>query len=253
MLVILSPAKSFAKEITLPEVAYSQPELLSYSKKLMSKLQSLSKEELARLMKLSDELAELNSQRHRNWQPPFTTQNAMPAVLAFTGEAYRGLDATSLTTADLQYAQDHLRILSGLYGLLRPLDLIQPYRLEMGTKLAVGEHRNLYQFWGETLTEHINRLLEREKYLINLASNEYYKALNTRKINGTIITPVFKDFSKGAYKVLMTYAKNARGAMTRYIIQNRIENPELLKGFDANGYCYNPAESDANTLVFTRG
>ncbi len=253
MLIILSPAKSFSKELKLPNLEYSQPEYLHHSEKLIGKLRTLSKAKLAGLMKLSDELAALNTERHKNWQPPFTPDNAMPAIFAFNGEAYRGLDGSSLTGKELSYAQDHLRILSGLYGMLRPLDLIQPYRLEMGSKLKYRQYNNLYQFWGDTLTEGINRLLAQEKVLVNLASNEYFKAINPRKITGPVITPVFKDFSNGQYKVLMTYAKHARGAMSRFIIKERISSPELLKAFNDGGYCFSPEDSDAATYVFIRG
>lgn len=227
--------------------------LLEESAKLIGKLQGLTKKKLAALMNLSDDLALLNMERHQNWQPPFTLNNADPAIFAFIGEVYRGLDAKSMSNDDLAFANHHLRILSGLYGVLRPLDLIQQYRLEMGAKLKYYRSNNLYQFWGDTLTNELNSILKDEKYLINLASNEYFKAINPKKINGEIITPVFKDFSNGKYKSLMTYAKHARGEMSRFIIKERLEDPELLKGFNGMGYCYSPDMSDTSTLVFTRG
>ncbi len=253
MLLVISPAKSFSKETKAPDLEYTQPQFLHQSKQLMGKLRGLSQKELAELMKLSDELAALNTARHKAWCPPFTPENALPAIFAFTGEVYRGLDARSLRPDDLHYAHHHLRILSGLYGLLRPLDLIQPYRLEMGSKLPYRQHNNLYKFWGDTLTQVINALLQQEKVLVNLASNEYFKAINPKKIAGRIITPVFKDFSNGQYKMLMTYAKHARGEMARFIIRERLEDPGLLKGFTGGGYCYSPEMSDEDTFVFIRG
>jgi len=253
MLIVISPAKSFAKEVNPPHLNYSQPHHLSESEKLIGKLRGLNKKELARLMKLSDDLIALNIERYQHWQVPFAVDNASPAIFAFNGEVYRGLAATGLNKKDLQYANDHLRILSGLYGSLRPLDLIQPYRLEMGTKLKYYRNNNLYQFWGNKITDDLNTVLTKEKYLINLASSEYFKAVNIKKLTGDVITPVFKDFSNGQYKSLMTYAKHARGEMSRFIIQERIQDPELLKSFNGMGYCYSPDLSDNTTLVFTRG
>ncbi|MEN8247628.1 MAG: peroxide stress protein YaaA [Bacteroidota bacterium] len=253
MLIIISPAKSFSKEIKAPAIEYTQPALIDESKKLMAKLKGLSMKKLAELMKLSDELTQLNTERHQKWKAPFSIANADPALFAFTGEVYRGLDAKSLSNSDLKYAQEHLRILSGLYGSLRPLDLIQPYRLEMGTKLKYYKHNNLYQFWGDAITDEVNAALGKDEVLVNLASNEYFKALNKKKLKGKIITPVFKDFSNGQYKILMTYAKNARGMMTRFIIQERIEEVELLKAFEGGGYYYSPDMSDENTYTFLRG
>jgi len=255
MLIVISPAKSFSKEVNAPALSYTQPGYLESSEKLMGKLRGLSKKKLAGLMNLSDDLAIMNMERHQNWQPPFAVDNADPAIFAFNGEVYRGLDAKSFSNADLDYSQDHLRILSGLYGALKPLDLIQPYRLEMGARLKYYRKTNLYQFWGDKITDEINKILEEEEEetLINLASIEYFKAVNAKKIKAQIITPVFKDLSNGEYKSLMTYAKNARGMMTRYIIQERIENPELLKSFNGGNYCYSPEMSDENTYVFIRG
>ena len=253
MLIVISPAKTFNKEVNPPALNYSQPGHIQNSEKLMGKLRGLSKKKLAGLMNLSDDLATINMERHQNWQPPFAVDNADPAIFAFIGEVYRGMDAKSFSKADLEYAQDHMRILSGLYGCLKPLDLIQPYRLEMGAKLKYRRKNNLYQFWGDEITDEINEVLEAEEILVNLASNEYFKAINTKKLKGQIITPVFKDFSNGEYKSLMTYAKNARGMMSRYIIQERIEDPELLKSFNGGNYCYSPEMSDENTYVFIRG
>jgi len=253
MLIVISPAKSFSKEVKAPSLGYSQPQHIVESEKLIGKLQGLSKKKLAGLMNLSDDLATMNIERHQNWQPPFSVDNADPAIFAFNGEVYRGLDAKSLSKDDLSYANNHLRILSGLYGVLRPLDLIQPYRLEMGAKLKYYRKNNLYQFWGDEITDDLNVDLADEKFLINLASNEYFKAVNAKKLIGRVITPIFKDFSNGQYKSLMTYAKHARGEMSRYIIQERIEEPELLKSFNGMGYCYSPDMSDDLNLVFIRG
>lgn len=253
MLIVISPAKSFSKEVNFPDLYFTQPELIEESKKLMGKLKGFSRKKLTQLMNLSDDLAQLNTERHQNWNVPFTTDNSYPALFAFTGEVYRGLDANSLGKNDLKYGQDHLRILSGLYGSLRPMDLIQPYRLEMGTKLKYYKKKNLYQFWDDTITNEINSALGDDNILINLASNEYFKAINIKKFKGRIITPVFKDYSNGQYKSLMTYAKHARGLMTRFIIQEKIEDIDLLKNFIGGGYCYSPDMSDEETYVFLRG
>ena len=253
MLIVISPAKSFSKEVNAPSINYSQPKHLGESEKLIGKLQGLNKKKLAGLMNLSDDLAIMNIERHQNWQRPFSVDNADPAIFAFNGEVYRGLDAVSLTKDDLEYTNNHLRILSGLYGVLRPLDLIQPYRLEMGAKLKYYRKNNLYQFWGDEISDDLLEDLNNEGYLINLASNEYFKAVNTKKLVGKIITPLFKDFSNGQYKSLMTYAKHARGLMSRYIIKERIEQPELLKSFNGMGYCYSPDMSNEENMVFIRG
>ena len=253
MLVVISPAKSFSKEVEAPKLAYSQPAQLEESEKLIGKLNSLSKKKFAGLMNLSDDLANLNMARHANWGPPFTEANADPAIFAFNGEVYRGLDSSSLSEEDLYYAQDHLRILSGLYGCLKPMDLIQPYRLEMGTKLKYYRKNNLYQFWGDEITEAINQDLGENGILVNLASNEYFKAINTKKLKAIVVTATFKDFSNGQYKALMTYAKNARGMMSRFIIQERIENVESLQAFNGGGYIYSKDMSTEDNLVFLRG
>jgi cytoplasmic iron level regulating protein YaaA (DUF328/UPF0246 family) len=252
MLIVISPAKSFSKEVNAPALSYTQPSHLDSSEKLIGKLRGLSKKKFAGLMNLSNDLAIMNMARHQNWQPPFALDNADPAIYAFRGEVYIGLDAKTMTNNDINYAEDHLRILSGLYGCLRPLDLIQPYRLEMGARLKYYRKNNLYQFWGDEITKNLNELLVKEKVLVNLASTEYFKSVNTKKIKGQIITPVFKDLSNGEYKSLMTYAKRARGLMSRYIIQERIEKPELLKSFNSGGYCFSPEMSDESSFVFIR-
>ena len=253
MLVVISPAKSFSKEVKAPALEYSQPVQLEQSEKLMSKLRGLSKKQFAGLMNLSDDLANLNIERHENWGPPFTEANADPAIFAFNGEVYRGLDSATLSEDDLYYAQDHLRILSGLYGCLKPMDLIQPYRLEMGTRLKYYRNNNLYQFWGDEITSELNKDLKKDDILVNLASNEYFKSVNTKKLNGRVVTATFKDLSNGQYKALMTYAKNARGMMSRFIIQERIEDVESLKAFNGGGYIYSRDMSTDDNLVFLRG
>ena len=253
MLIVISPAKSFSKEVNAPALSYTQPAHLESSEKLIGKLRGLSKKKFAGLMNLSNDLAVMNMERHQNWQPPFSIDNAEPAIYAFRGEVYIGLDSKTMSNNDIIYAEDHLRILSGLYGCLHPLDLIQPYRLEMGAKLKYFRKNNLYQFWGDEITKNLNEVLIKEKVLVNLASTEYFKAVDTKKIKGRIITPVFRDFSNGEYKSLMTYAKRARGLMSRYIIQERIEDPELLKSFNGGNYCYSPEMSDESNFVFIRG
>lgn len=253
MLAVISPAKTFSKEVEPLALEYSQPDQLEQSEKLIGKLKSLSKKKFADLMNLSNDLADLNMERHENWGPPFTEANADPAIYAFYGEVYRGLDAQSLSEEDIYYAQDHLRILSGLYGCLKPMDLIQPYRLEMGTKLKYYRKNNLYQFWGDEITKELNKSLSEDDILINLASNEYFKSVNAKKLKASIITPSFKDFSNGQYKSLMTYAKHARGMMSRFIIQERVKEIDHLKTFTGGGYLFNAEMSTDSDLVFTRG
>ena len=256
MLVLLSPAKKldFTSEITT--TLKSKADLLSDSEVIMSHLAKLKPVDLEKLMKISPDLADLNFERNQNWKVPFKKGEARQASFAFNGEAYNGLDISSFSEQELVYAQEHLRLLSGLYGLLRPLDEILPYRLEMGTKLAVGSsHKNLYSYWGSVLTEKVNALMNEQNTntLVNLASTEYFKAIKPKEIKGTIITPTFKDWKVDKYKVIMMYAKKARGLMTAYILKNKINQEEQLKGFDANGYSYNEELSEGNNWVFTRG
>jgi len=252
MKIILSPAKSLDFETEAPTSLYTNPEFLEHSTKLNKKLKTLSRKKLSELMKISDDLAALNYDRNQSWEPPFTPKNAKQAVYSFTGQAYQGLDANTIPEDKIPALQDKLRILSGLYGLLKPLDLMQPYRLEMGTKLKVGKTENLYKFWGDTLANALNEELEDGELLINLASSEYFKALPKKTLKTEMITPVFKDFKNGAYKVIMTYAKKARGLMTRYIIENDVETLEELKGFNVEGYAFSEELSKDNELVFTR-
>ncbi len=252
MKIIISPAKSLDFENKATTNVYTQPRFLEQSEKLNKKLKTISRKKLGELMKISDDLASLNYDRNQEWQPPFTLDNAKQAVFSFTGEVYRGIDVNSLSEDKIPALQDKLRILSGLYGLLKPLDLIQPYRLEMGTKLKVGRADNLYKFWDTTLAESLNEELADNELLINLASSEYFKALPKKALKVPMITPVFKDFKNGQYKTIMTFAKKARGLMVRYIIDNNIETLEELKGFDVEGYGFSQEMSTENELVFTR-
>ncbi|RMF10062.1 MAG: peroxide stress protein YaaA [Alphaproteobacteria bacterium] len=252
MLVLISPAKKLDTTIKDSVLPHTQPELIGEAEQLVAVARKLSRGDLGRLMNISDKLADLNYQRFQAFRTPFTPDNAKQGVLAFTGDTYVGLDAGSLNDEDLAYAQDHLRILSGLYGLLRPLDLMQPYRLEMGTKLANPRGEDLYDFWGDRITEAINEAVagEAEPVVVNLASNEYIKAVKADKLKARFITPVFKVVKDGQARVLGMLAKRARGMMARYIIENRIEDPEQLKGFDADGYRFVAELSDDDRLEF---
>lgn len=255
MKILISPAKSLDFESTAPVKEFSQPDFIEQSEKLMKILKKKSKPDLKKLMNISDQLAELNKQRNEQWQTPFDLKNAKQAIYCFTGDVYRGLDVNSLNKKDIDFAQKTLRILSGLYGMLKPLDLIQPYRLEMGTKLKTTKKKeNLYKFWNESITIALNEELKasNEKTVINLASNEYYKAIQEKILDAHVITPVFKDFKNGKLKVIMTYAKTARGLMSRYIIQNKITDPEELKGFDLEKYSYDDRLSTDKEWIFTR-
>ena len=253
MRIVISPAKKLHEGYALPDVEATQPRFLSQSQNLINILQEKDSFEIASLMKLSMKLADLNAGRFQSWHTPFTTTNAKQALFSFAGDVYQGLDATSLSTNDIAFAQEHLRMLSGLYGLLRPLDLMQPYRLEMGTRLTNPEGSNLYDFWGKQITEQLNQELSTGDTLINLASNEYFKVLNPKLLQANIITPAFKENKAGTYKVVGIFAKKARGFMSRYIIQNRITDVEDIKTFNVDGYIYNPSLSDATTWAFSRG
>jgi len=254
MLIFLSPAKSL-DFTTPPHVGtFTQPGYLQQSETLIRQLRHLSPADIARLMDLSDQLALLNFARYADWSLPFTPENAKQAVLAFDGDVYDGLAARNLSADDLAFAQQHVRILSGLYGILKPLDLMQPYRLEMGTRFANAAGKDLYAFWGETLLDAINAELDAmpRPVVVNLASEEYFKAALGRKIQGTVIQPVFEDWKNGKYKIISFYAKRARGLMTRYAVLNRLTEPEGLQGFDSDGYGFVPEASDATTWVFRR-
>ncbi len=254
MLLVVSPAKKLDFESPLATTKTSQASLLAHSEILIERCLELSSDQIASLMKLSDKLAGLNAARFGEWSLPFTPNNARQAVLAFNGDVYSGLDANSFSDDDFNFAQQHFRILSGLYGLLKPLDLMQAYRLEMGTKLDNVRGANLYQFWGEIITNELNQVLaeQGDDVLINLASNEYFKAVNKKSLNATIITPQFKDWKNGQYKMISFFAKKARGLMARYIIQNQLTTVEQVKNFDLAGYQFNNDLSQGNELVFTR-
>ncbi len=251
MLIVISPAKTLDFETAPSTEKCSQPRFLPQSQQLINELKDLSTADIATLMKLSDKLAALNMARFQIWQKPFNLENAKQALLAFKGDVYTGLDADTLDIAGLDFAQQHLRILSGLYGVLKPLDLMQAYRLEMGTKFANVKGKDLYQFWGSQLRESIESELK-DGALINLASNEYFKAVEAKKLKARIITPVFKDWKNGQYKIISFYAKKARGLMSRYIIDHRINDPENIKGFDSEGYRFSPKMSQADEWVFLR-
>jgi cytoplasmic iron level regulating protein YaaA (DUF328/UPF0246 family) len=254
MLLVVSPAKKLDFESPLATTKSTQASLLAHSEILIERCLELSSDQIASLMKLSDKLAGLNAARFGEWSLPFTPENARQAVLAFNGDVYSGLDADSFSDDDFNFAQQHFRILSGLYGLLKPLDLMQAYRLEMGTKLENVRGANLYQFWGDIITNELNQALaeQGDDVLINLASNEYFKAVNKKSLNATIITPQFKDWKNDQYKMISFYAKKARGLMARYIIQNQIKTVEQVKDFDLAGYQFNTDFSQGNELVFTR-
>lgn len=254
MLIVISPAKTLDFDTPAKTRQYSQPDFLDDAGKLVDTARLLSAMDIAELMKVSMKIAELNFERFQHWHTPFTPENAKQALLAFKGDVYTGLDAESLDDESLAFAQDHLRILSGLYGLLRPLDLMQPYRLEMGTRLENPRGKDLYAFWGERITQGLNRALaaQGDDVLVNLASNEYFKAVKPAALHGRIITPVFKEWRGDRYKIISFSAKKARGLMSRYIIENRLSDPEELKGFDRDGYGFNAEQSEGDTWVFTR-
>lgn len=254
MLTVISPAKSLDFENPVITTKTTKPRFLAQSQQLIDQIKHLAPQDIAALMKLSDKLAILNYDRFQDFQTPFTKKNARACVFAFRGDVYQGLDADSLSNDELDFAQGHLRILSGLYGVLRPLDLMQAYRLEMGTKFENTSGKNLYEFWGDTLKNSIQKELDKSdsQVLINLASNEYFKAIKAKQLTHPVITPVFKDFKNGQYKIISFFAKKARGLMARYIIQNRIEHPEDLKGFNLDGYKLSKKLSSNSEIVFTR-
>jgi cytoplasmic iron level regulating protein YaaA (DUF328/UPF0246 family) len=252
MKIIISPAKSLDFESVVPTSLYTQPRFLEQSNKLAKKLKTLSKNKIGDLMTISEALSQLNYERNQTWETPFTTDNAKQAIYSFTGAVFMGIDVNSLEEEKILVLQERLRILSGLYGLLKPLDLIQPYRLEMGTRLKVGKTENLYKFWDDTLADSLNEELKEDELLVNLASTEYFKALPKKVLKVPMITPVFKDFKNGQYKIVMTYAKKARGLMVRYIIDNNVNTIEELKSFNSDSYLFSEEMSSGNDLVFTR-
>jgi len=254
MLIVISPAKNLDFESPLATQKHTQPDLLTHSEELIKHCVKMTPADISSLMGVSDKIAGLNAARFGQWSQPFTQENARPAVLAFNGDVYTGLDAASFSEDDFDFAQQHMRILSGLYGLLKPLDLMQAYRLEMGIKLANDRGSNLYQFWGDIITNEVNKALaaQGDDVLINLASTEYFKSVKKKQLTGTIVTPAFKDWKNGQYKMISFFAKKARGLMARYIIQHQISSVEQLKGFDVAGYTFNEALSQGNDITFTR-
>ena len=254
MLIVISPAKTLDYETPPKTKVFTTPDYLDQSQQLINRLRNFSSLDISDLMKVSAKIADLNFDRYESWKKPFTVKNAKQSILAFKGDVYTGLDAESFKADDFKFAQNHLRVLSGLYGLLRPLDLMQPYRLEMGTKLKTDSGKNLYEFWGSDITEGLNKQLKKIKsdYLINLASNEYFKSVKAKELNAEIITPAFKEFKNGEYKMIGIYAKKARGLLSRYIIQNKLSDPEDIKLFNEDGYRFNKTLSKGNNFVFTR-
>lgn len=254
MLFLLSPAKSLDFDAAPPTVPHSQPQFVPQAQVLIDILRDHSPQQIAELMDLSDALSGLNVARYQAWQPRFTAHNAKQAVLAFNGDVYEGLDAKSLSLDDLAWAQQHLAILSGLYGVLRPLDYMQPYRLEMGTKLANPHGKDLYRFWGSQIATYLQGQLSQhsEPVLVNLASQEYFKAVDRDTLQARVVDCVFEDFKGGQYKIISFHAKRARGLMARYAVQQRVQSVSQLQGFDLEGYAYAPAASAPDRLVFRR-
>lgn len=255
MLIVVSPAKKLDYDTPPTVKKATQPDFLDQSQILIDRLRQFSAMDLAELMHLSMNLAELNFDRYEQWQQQVDAASGKQCVQAFKGDVYLGLDAESFSAKDLDYAQQHLRILSGLYGLLKPLDLMRPYRLEMGTKLGNARGRNLYEFWGMRITDAINKQLKKQgdDVLINLASNEYFKSVKPKQIEGRIITPQFKEKKNGDYKMIGVYAKKARGLLSRHILLNRLKDPEEIKSFNIEDYGFNAALSKGDNWVFTRG
>ncbi|WP_027708107.1 peroxide stress protein YaaA [Zooshikella ganghwensis] len=255
MLMLISPAKTldFASPI-LSNLTVVQPQYTQQAAQLIEILRQFSVSDISQLMKLSDKLASLNVARYASWQAKHTKENSRPAIYAFKGDVYTGLDIDAFSQEDLQFANTHLGILSGLYGLLQPLTLIQPYRLEMGTKLLNPKGKSLYDFWQSTITTHVRQQLDQQgdNILINLASNEYFSAIDKKSLNADIITPSFKDYKNGTYKIISMYAKKARGMMARYIIQNKITHPAEIKQFNEAGYQFNEQLSTNDNWVFIR-
>lgn len=254
MLIIISPAKTLDYDSPLATKRFTQPELLDKSQALIAICRELTPAQISSLMGISDKLAGLNAARFHDWQPKFTQKNARQALLAFKGDVYTGLQAQDFSEEDFDFAQQHLRMLSGLYGVLRPLDLMMPYRLEMGIKLANPQGKDLYSFWGNTITEKLNQALEQQgdDVVVNLASDEYFKSVKTASVHGSLIKPVFLDEKSGKYKVISFYAKKARGLMSRFIIKNRLTKAEQLTDFNLEGYAFDEASSQGNELVFKR-
>ena len=254
MLIVLSPAKSLDYASPVTSAVQTRPEFMQRAAQLVAILRTLAPAELASLMKISDPLAQLNAQRYHDWSSRVSGRNAKPAVLAFDGDVYDGLQACSMTPVQLDYLQSHLRILSGLYGVIRPLDMMQPYRLEMGTRLANAEGADLYAFWGDTVAKTVQAAMKshRDKTVINLASEEYFRVLRQPLGKAKVVSPVFEDWKGGQYKVISFFAKRARGAMARYAAEHAVKQPERLQQFDLGGYRFDADASDASTWRFRR-
>jgi cytoplasmic iron level regulating protein YaaA (DUF328/UPF0246 family) len=254
MLIVLSPAKSLDYKTPVKIKTPTLPEFVSESAKLIADLKKLAPQDLSKLMGLSDQLAALNVGRYRDWSKKFTEANSKPAIYAFDGDVYDGFDVKTLDSKTVAFAQEHIRILSGLYGALRPLDLMQAYRLEMGTSFKNARGKDLYAFWGSRVTDSLKKVLEKDKKpaLLNLASEEYFKVLQPKDLGCPVISPVFQDGKDGKYKIISFYAKRARGLMARYVVENRISDPADLKGFNLDGYRYYAAESKPDKPVFRR-
>ena len=252
MKIVLSPAKSLNFEKVLPTEKYSEALFLKESLQVNKVLKQKSPAALSELMAISDKLADLNWQRNQEWKTPFNAENARPAIFAFDGDVYTGLDAYSIPIENLDILQDRVRILSGLYGLLKPLDLMQAYRLEMGTKLPINDSKTLYEFWKPIITKALNKELQEGELFVNLASNEYFSAVDVKALKVLVITPEFKDYKDGKLKIISFFAKKARGLMVRYIIDTNAETIDDLKGFNYEGYQFDANLSNGNQLVFTR-
>ncbi len=252
MKIVISPAKSLDFETQLPTQNHSKPSFIKEAKIINKELKTKKPKDLTELMDISYNLAQLNWQRNKNFKTPFTIQNARPAIFAFSGDVYAGLDPYSIPTHKINELQEKLRILSGQYGILKPLDLIQAYRLEMGTKLIIAENKNLYEFWKQKLTTALNKELKKDELFINLASNEYFSVLEVKKLKVPVITPEFKDYKDGKLKMVSFFAKKARGMMVRFIIDTNVETIDQLKGFNYGGYQYDANLSKDRKLIFTR-
>lgn len=253
MLMVISPAKTLDYDSPLATEQYSQPDFLDDACELVDQLKTLDPHQISNLMSISDKLGQLNAERFQQWKTPFTPDNARQAILAFKGDVYTGLNAENFSEQEFEFAQKHLRMLSGLYGVLKPLDLMQPYRLEMGTRFENTRGKDLYAFWGDRITQELNRLLAADDgVLVNLASNEYFKSVRKKELNGRLVTPQFKDWKNGQYKMISFYAKKARGLMCRYAIENGITQADDLKGFNLEGYYFCEEQSDQNNWLFLR-
>lgn len=254
MLLLLSPAKKLDYDSPVRTTLHTQPMFVKQAAGLIDVLKQKSASEIAALMKLSDALAQLNVERYAAWKPKFTQTNSRQAVLAFNGDVYEGLDAPSLSDAQLNWAQDHVAILSGLYGVLRPLDLMQPYRLEMGTRLATSQGKTLYDYWGSQIAQYLNQQLEgkRSPWVLNLASEEYFKAVDLKTLKAPLVQCVFQEYKNGDWKIISFHAKRARGLMARYVIEKKLTKPEALQGFVSEGYAFDAESSTDARLVFRR-